>query len=323
VALSIRRLAGWNRDITAERFAVSPGAISYWEKGADEENKTAGSLIKPIPPLRRIDDVSRSVVQTMHCAGFGGPFAVANTVARGGWRISERSVGRIRAEAFVRSALVTVNELLADSPHQPVLTRFVHHTWMLDLSPFHTLGNTGDLWLGGVFDAHARTPLVLRAYAQRPDADAMAGLFNVAVDRFQKPKYVITDLGSEFKGVFKRTVKGFGCELRRASKDNIHATARLERFWRTLKQLIRYRISFPSDIHELEARLAPALAFYLQKPHKGPSGQAPIDAFRNTKAIEAVPAPRGARGEASTAALPIRISFLEPRNQRFPILAAA
>ena len=115
------------------------------------------------------------------------------------------------------------------------------------------------------------------------------------------------------------------CKLRRASKDNIHATARLERFWRTLKQLIRYRISFPSDIHELEARIAPALAFYLQKPHKGLDGLSPIDAFRglSTKAMKAVPAPRGTRGEGSTATLPIRISFLEPQHQRFPILAAA
>jgi hypothetical protein len=153
----------------------------------------------------------------------------------------------------------------------------------------------------------------------------MASLFSVAVDRFQKPKYVITDLGSEFKGAFKRTVKGFGCQLRRASSESIHATARLERFWRTLKQLIRYRISFPADTHELEARLGPALAFYLQKPHKGLDGRAPIDAFRDlwAKSIKAVPAPRGLRGAGSTENLPIRISFLDPQHQRFPILTAA
>ena len=152
----------------------------------------------------------------------------------------------------------------------------------------------------------------------------MASLFKVAVARFHKPKYVITDLGSEFKGAFKKTVKRFGCELRRAAKEHHHATARLERFWRTIKQLIGYRMSFPSDIHDLDARLAPALAFYLQKPHRGLNGQSPIDAFRGIvdKAATAVPAPRGLRGQGSKET-PLRVRFFNPAHQRYPFLVAA
>jgi hypothetical protein len=322
-ALQLRHLCGWNRNITAERFAVSPGAISYWEAGVDEETESVGSLVKPVPPVTRIADVTRSLVQTMHCAKFGASFAIAATVSRAGWEISERSVGRIRAEAFLRSPQIMIEEFDNAPLTQPVITRFVHHTWMLDLSPFHTLGDSGDLWLGGVFDAHSRTPLVLQTYAGKPAAHAMAALFKVAVARFHKPKFVITDLGSEFKGAFKRTVKRFGCALRRASKENLHATARLERFWRTLKQLIGYRISFPSDIHDLDARLAPALALYLQKPHKGLRGQAPIDAFKGicARAINAIPAPRGVRGLGPTTS-PLRVIFFDPRRQRFPFLAS-
>ena len=195
---------------------------------------------------------------------------------------------------------------------------------MLDVSPFHTMGGAGDLWLAGIFDAHTRTPLVLQTYKAKPGAAAMASLFKTAVARFHKPRYVITDLGSEFKGKFKRTVKSLGCTLRRASKENLYANARLERFWRTLKQLIGYRISFPADIHDLDARLASALAFYLQKPHRGLDGQAPIDAFKGilAKKKNAVPAPRGIRGEGSTD-LPVRVAFFDPAHHRFPFLVAA
>jgi hypothetical protein len=259
----------------------------------------------------------------MHCARFGASFAIAAQLSRAGWEISERSIGRIRAEAFVRSPRILIEEFDNAASTQPVITRFVHHTWMLDLSPFHTLGDAGDLWLGGVFDAHTRTPLVLQTYKAKPGAAAMASLFKVAVARFHKPKYVITDLGSEFKGAFKRTVKRFGCSLRRASKENLHATSRLERFWRTLKQLIGYRISFPADIHDLDSRLAPALAFHLQKPHRGLDGQAPIDAFRGIVArATAVPAPRGRRGEGPTD-FPLHVRFFDPVHQRHPFLVAA
>jgi hypothetical protein len=107
-------------------------------------------------------------------------------------------------------------------------------------------------------------------------------------------------------------------------RENLHATARLERFWRTLKQLIGYRISFPADIHDLDAQLAPVLAFYLQKPHKGLAGQAPIDAFKGimAKATSAIRAPRGVRGEGSTTP-PARVSFFDPVHHRLPFLVAA
>ena len=321
--LQLRHSAGWNLNLTAERFGVSSSTISNWEANADATNETVGSLVDPVPPVRRIADVARHLVQTLHCARSGDDYTIAQMIARAGFEISERSVGRIRAEVFVKAPADTVHAL-GVATTQPVITRFVHHTWMLDLSSFHTLGDAGDVWLAGIFDGHTRTPLVLQTYKAKPGSAAMASLFKVAVTRFQKPKYVITDQGSEFKGTFQHFGKGLGCRLRRTSRENRHANARLERFWRTLKQLIGYRISFPADIHDLDERLAPALAFYLQKPHRGLDGRAPIDALKGimAKAANAVAAPRGRRGEGSTD-LPVQFRFFDPAHQRFPFLAAA
>jgi len=64
----------------------------------------------------------------------------------------------------------------------------------------------------------------------------MARLLRRAAAAFGTPKYVITDLGGEFTGrVFQRAVSRLGAAQRFASKENIRATARLEHFWRTLK----------------------------------------------------------------------------------------
>ena len=73
---------------------------------------------------------------------------------------------------------------------------------------------------------------------QEARASAMARLLKTAATGFPRPKYLITDLGSEFRGrIFRKAAARPGVVQRFASSDNIYATARLERFWRTLKQM--------------------------------------------------------------------------------------
>ena len=86
-------------------------------------------------------------------------------------------------------------------------------------------------------------------FAAKPGGAAMARLFRPAVVAFGPPKYLITDLGGEFiASVFKRTVDRLSTKQRFASADNIRATARLERFWRTLKQIAGVRLLPPLDL---------------------------------------------------------------------------
>jgi len=57
-----------------------------------------GSLTEPVPPVRRYDDVTRHLIQHMDEMGFGGNDTIAHTLARAGWRVSPRTVGRVRKE---------------------------------------------------------------------------------------------------------------------------------------------------------------------------------------------------------------------------------
>lgn len=100
--LELRNLLGWSREIAARVFLVSPNTITNWDNVADSDAKTVGSTVKPTPPVRRFADCVRSLLQLMLRLGFGGHDLVAFTLARAGWKVTPRSVGRIAKEKLHR-----------------------------------------------------------------------------------------------------------------------------------------------------------------------------------------------------------------------------
>jgi transposase InsO family protein len=284
-----------------------------------------GSTVKPTPPIRRADDVVRSIIQAMTRLGLGGQDLVARILARAGWRVSARSVGRYGKE---RSIEPSPTPPAAGTRRQtrPVVAHFVNHVWMMDVS--HVKQFLGpDLFMATVLDAFSRTPLALQVFAARPSAKDMARLFRTATRLFARPKYMITDRGGEFTAtVFRKAVQHLGAVQRFASQDNLYATARLERFWRTLKETAGlYRFRLPLTAADLEQRLQVTLLHYLCfRPHEGLRGATPLEAFLGVEpaCLRAVAPPRGNRGEAQ-AETPFRIDYLDPRDRRFPILSRA
>jgi len=152
----------------------------------------------------------------------------------------------------------------------------------------------------------------------------MARLLRASARAFKRPKYLITDLGSEFTGkAFVRVVRRLGVVHRFASRDSLKATARLERFWRTLKETtLLYRLHLPLSQEDLEARLELALLHYLCfRPHQGLGGAVPAASFLGIEPAHrtAVEAPRGRPGEGPTEP-PFHVEYLAPRSRRFPVL---
>ncbi|MGE0455589.1 MAG: DDE-type integrase/transposase/recombinase [Vicinamibacteria bacterium] len=320
--LEIRSLLGWSREQAAGVFLVCPNTVSNWEQAADPETRTVGVTVAPVPPIRRFQDSVRRLVQLMARARIGGEDMIAAVLARAGWRLSARSVRRMARE---RTVLAAVGPERAAKPPRPVVARFVHHVWMLDVTTIQTfLG--GEVQLAGVLDAFSRAPLVLQAFDQRPRAADTARLLRRAAAAFGSPKYVITDLGGEFVGrVFRRAVARLGAVQRFASRENLYATARLERFWRTLKDTASLRLRRPLTIRDLERRLESALAHYLVlRPHQGLDGSTPAKAFLGLKPAResATAPPRGRPGEGALDR-PVAIAFLDPPGRAFPYLVAA
>jgi transposase InsO family protein len=184
----------------------------------------------------------------------------------------------------------------------------------------------GAAHLAGVFDAFSRVPLAVQVLDRQPGASAVARLLKMAASVFGRPKYLITDLGPEFTGkVFRRTAARLGIVQRFASREHHHATARLERFWRTLKDTASLRLQAPLTLQDLERRLETTLAHYLcYRPHQGLDGATPAEAFIGMQPAHqrAASPPRGRPGEGPDRP-PFTIAFLDPERRAFPILRTA
>jgi transposase InsO family protein len=270
-------------------------------------------------------DIVRNTLQMMKSFGFGGDEMTARALSRAGWKLSARTVGRIRR---TRSRPPTPPTDDGHTTRNPVVARFVNHTWMMDATLVQTFlnGQYREVYIAGVLDAFSRVPLVLQTFEAKPGASAMARLLRTAVKAFGKAKYVITDQGGEFKGaVFRKTAARLGIVHRFGTVGRIFATARLERFWRTLKQTANLKNDQPLTVYDLERRLETALAYYLCfRPHQGLHGATPAEAFLGIEpsCTKATSPPRGRPGEGPQEA-PFVIGFLDPDKCALPILKAA
>ncbi len=322
--LEIKNFLGWNREVAARLFRICPSTLSNWEKHADPDSKTVGSTVSPIPPITRLADVGRRLVQSMLRLGFGGEDLVAQALTRAGWKVSARSVRRIGRERE-RPGPVPPTSGVGGRPKRPVVARFTNHVWMMDVSVVQALLG-GEFYLAAVFDAFSRAPLALSTYQHKPGASAMARLLRTAARTFGSASYLITDQGREFTGsLFAKTVARLGIVHRFGSTKNIFATARLERFWRTLKQVSSLRLHPPLTIGDLERRLDVALTHYLCfRPHQGLLGATPAEAFLGLAPAcrNAISPPRGRPGEGPPFA-PFVIEFLDPEKRDLPFLKAA
>jgi transposase InsO family protein len=250
--LELKSLLGWNRLRAARMFLVCPNTLSNWERSADSTAMTVGSTVKPVPPVRRFADVVRHLVQVMLRYAMRGEDRIAAILARAGWKISARSIRRIGREKPVGPPLQPPQK----RGGKPVIARFLHHTWMMDVTIVKALFGLLEFHVAGVFDAFSRVPLALQVLDHKPRASEMARLFRKATRPFGVPKYLITDLGKECTArLFRKVVARSGARQRFASKDNLYATARLERFWRSLKDDGYLRLDSPATREDLERSL--------------------------------------------------------------------
>ena len=145
--------------------------------------------MKPVPPAGASQTPAAR-------SGFGGEDAIALTLAAAGWKVSARSVRRILARASRPSPVPP------DPPRalRPVIARFVHHVWMMDVAEVRSFLGLRVFHVAGVFDAFSRVPLALRVCDTNPDAARMARLLTTTARSFGCPKYLITDLGGLFQG---------------------------------------------------------------------------------------------------------------------------
>ncbi len=317
--LRLKNLLALSAVDTARLFRVSTNTVLRWEDDvrAAPEHETVSSLLKPVPPVRRYADIVRNLVQTMILAGFPGDRSVALHLARTGWKLSRRTVQRIRQERPAQPPT-------APPIGQPraVRARYPHHVWMLDLTEIPGFLRLFSFKLAVVLDAFSRAPLAARVFFQEPTGRDLAKLLTCAARRFGSPRHSVSDQGVQFRsGPFRHALARLGIKHRYGAIGRTGSIALIERFFRTLKTIAGLHTRPPLLRPDLERRLALAFLYYLWlRPHQGLAGATPAEVHLGPKISPAAgPPPRGRPGEQLQVSLGVEIRHLDP-EKRLPYL---
>ena len=173
-----------------------------------------------------------------------------------------------------------------------------------------------------MLDVFSRFPLAWKVFWLEPSASDIRRLMSQAVRRYGPPRYLVSDQGSQFTArLFRRWLRTQRIRQRFGAIGKTGSIAIIERFWKTLKDLLGLPFARPLVRSELERRLGATLTYYTDlKPHHGLGGQTPADRFFDRQPAEPTlrSPPRGRAGEKSSPA-PFRIAYFR-RNPRLAYL---
>jgi transposase InsO family protein/DNA-binding XRE family transcriptional regulator len=309
--LRIRPFLGLSQRETATMFRVSAETIARWETEAMSPGEEGPRpLIAPNPPVRRFADVVRALVKTMELAGFGGNDLIARTLARAGWKLSTRTVGRIRRERWPSPPPPEA----ATSVPRAVRAKRPNHVWMVDLTGVKGLFGLVTFKVAVVFDAFSRMPLSVWVFSKEASAPEIARFVSKAAKRHGRPAHFISDHARCFTGqVFRRKLLRLGVKQRFGAVGRKGSIALIERLWRTLKDTLGLRLLRPSAAEDLAATVELGLVHYAHfRPHQGIGGATPAEVYfgRAPSYLSAIPPPRGRPGEGPVDS-PFRVEYLD------------
>ena len=321
--LRIRSFLGLSQRETAIMFRVSVETIARWEVEAmgpagEGPHSSPRPLVAPNPPVRRFADVFRALVKMMELAGFGGNDLIARTLARAGWRLSTRTVGRIRGERWPSPALAEA----ASGVPRAVRAKRPNHVWMVDLTDVKGLFGLVTFKVAVVFDAFSRMRLSARVFSKEASAREISSFVSKAARRYGRPTHFVSDHAPCFRGqVFRRKLKRLGVKQRFGAVGKKGSIALIERLWRTLKDSLGLRLLRPSAAEDLASTVKLGLVHYAHfRPHQGLGGATPAEMYfgRTPSHLSAIPPPRGRPGERSMDLL-FRIDYLDS-ERLLPVL---
>ena len=140
-----------------------------------------------------------------------------------------------------------------------------------------------------------------------------------------KPRSLAIDGGSEFKGHFRKAAKRIRAKVRLGSPSKTAITGLIERFWRTLDELIGAPLNLPVTLSDIESRLARAVAYYTCfRPILALGGATPAERLNGVEpqAGRAVQPPR-ARPGIDRGPPPMLLGWLDPVSRQLPYFQPA
>ncbi len=289
--LQLMRLRGWNMKTTARRFVIHENTLRAWIKaveGNGRPNLLAGGIV-----WNRMDDAVRWAVQELRriCPDPEiGTRTMARHLLRAGIQISRSTVQRVLREAKPekppRKRKPPMADALGVRPHSLLKPKRPNQVWHSDITQIRILWFT--FFIAAILDGFSRKILTLKLYARTPCARNMAALVKIAAARHGKPKFLITDNGSQFR-------KQFGKAMRRQRIRQVRSRVRapflngkIERFFRSLKGWARL-VLFGFSATGIQRRLDCFAAWYNGcRPHSAINARTPEEAYNHRKLPKAV-----------------------------------
>ena len=236
--LQLRRLRGWSIKRTAEHFVLHRNTIRAWIRAADGKGRP--SLLNGAVVWNRIDDAVRWAVHELRrlCPEPEfGTRSIARQVVRASVQISRSTVQRVLREAKPsgprRPARPAMALPVGKKPYHLLRPEWINRVWHIDLLSLQVL------WLrfsvAVILDGFSRWLLCLRVYSRTPRARDMAALVRRAAKAFGKPRFVITDHGTQFRQQFRSAMKKTGIIPVQARVRAPYLNGKIERAFRTFR----------------------------------------------------------------------------------------
>jgi len=236
--------------------------------------------------------------------------------------ISARTVGRILKERPPRRR---PPEAQAPPTNHAVRASFPNHVFLIDLTDIPSFFGLFTFKLAVVLDVFSRFPVAARLFLKEPTAADLAHVLHQTTARHPAPKHLVSDQGSQFTSkLFRDAARFLGLRHRFGAIGKVGSIAILERFWKTLKQILCLRAFPPLFCQDLNRRLELGLQYYaFFKPHQGLHGATPAEVYfgLDPAHLRAIPPPRARPGEGPTDPLFLIESLGNER--RFPVLVKA
>ncbi|MCC7386520.1 MAG: DDE-type integrase/transposase/recombinase [Deltaproteobacteria bacterium] len=294
--VTLRASAGWSIAETARRFALARSTIADWVHRVEGHGRD-GLLELPDPVNRFPNFVTVLVKRLKTINPLLGRKKIAGILARGGLAISASSAERFLKRktkrpppSIFRRKPKTKGSTSTQKP-RIVTAKRPHHVWHADLTVVPAAFGLWVPWLPRslpivwpccwwvcvVVDHHSRAVVGYAVFEKEPTSRAVCTVLErAAAAAGQKPKYIISDKGVQFRVGYRRWCKRRTIKPRFGAIGKHGSIAVVERFILTMKREWTWRILIPLRKRAMERSLASYVAWYnAHRPHDTLGGATP------------------------------------------------
>ncbi|MFC1461217.1 DDE-type integrase/transposase/recombinase [Verrucomicrobiota bacterium] len=341
MAILIHKAArGWNRHQTAKAFGITVQTISNWMSELEQEGEHA--LVQIPVPVNKYPEFLTFVTQQLKTlAPRFGKKTIAEYFMRAGLYLSTTSVSRYLKAPFSKPPDPSLDPSTPEQTAKRIISRHPNHTWLVDLTTVPTRSGFWTSWppfawpqrwpfcwwLLIVIDHFSRKCLGIALFYEPPTSDQVHRILNKAIRQNKKPKYIISDKGSQFFPARsapqdRKNHPHFKWCKRRKIKPRYGAVGKygsiavIERFILSLKEDCTRRILVSLDLTDIRWELALFVEWYNSfRPHLALHARTPQEVYNKSPPLRRL----HLKHNSDLPELELRVSYFHGRKH-LPII---